>query len=88
MDYNKQATKPDTIARFSPLASRAALLSLWSTGSIAAVAVFHLAGHPTAYSNALVVVIGVVLAVLCVEIASKIKRGDFGLDLIAALGVS
>ncbi|WP_245205964.1 MULTISPECIES: heavy metal translocating P-type ATPase [unclassified Rhizobium] len=87
MDYNKQATRP-TVERFSPLASRAALLALWSTGSIAAAAVFHLAGHPTAYANALVAVIGVVLAALCVEIASKVKRGDFGLDLIAALAMA
>lgn len=76
------------LPRMLRFVSGPALLALVSISAIAASFSFYAVGYSVGYMIALVGCTSLVLVSLFVEIASKVTRGDFGLDLIAALAMT
>ncbi|EJB07231.1 heavy metal-translocating P-type ATPase, Cd/Co/Hg/Pb/Zn-transporting [Rhizobium leguminosarum bv. trifolii WSM597] len=74
--------------QFRSVGWRAAFLVAACLLTIAAASGFHIAGYVVAYKVVLVGSTAAVLLSLLVEIAGKLTRGDFGLDLIAALAMA
>ncbi|MBP2447976.1 heavy metal translocating P-type ATPase [Rhizobium leguminosarum] len=74
--------------QLSSIGSRAAFLVAACLLTIAAASGFYLAGYALAYKVVLVGSTSAVLFSLLVEIAGKLTRRDFGLDLIAALAMT
>ncbi|MBB3649946.1 heavy metal translocating P-type ATPase [Rhizobium sp. BK619] len=74
--------------QFRSVGWRAAFLVAACLLTIAAASGFHIAGYVVAYKVVLVGSTAAVLLSLLVEIAGKLTRRDFGLDLIAALAMA
>jgi heavy metal translocating P-type ATPase len=55
--------------------------------ALAAALVFYLAGHGLGYKSILIGCTSLILLALCVEIAKKLRKEEYGLDLIAALAM-
>ena len=64
------------------------LLIAWPAAGLAAGAAAHLAGHETLAATLWTAASVPVLVVLAIEIAVSLRRGDFGLDIVAALSMS
>jgi heavy metal translocating P-type ATPase len=64
------------------------LLIVWPAAGLAAGAAARLAGHEPLAATLWAAASVPVLAVLAAEIALSLRRGDFGLDIVAALSMS
>ena len=67
--------------------SRSGLLVLSSLLALAAALAFYLADYGPGYRLILLGCTSLILLSLCIEIAKKLRKGEYGLDLIAALAM-
>ncbi|NNH86008.1 cadmium-translocating P-type ATPase [Rhizobium laguerreae] len=77
----------DGMSRLRAADSRSGLLVLSSLLALAAALVFYLAGLGFGYRLILVACTSLILLSLCIEIAKKLRKEEYGLDLIAALAM-
>ncbi|AXA44211.1 heavy metal translocating P-type ATPase [Rhizobium leguminosarum] len=77
----------DGLSRLREGGFRSGLLVLSSLLALAAAFAFYLAGHGPEYRLILVGCTSLSLLSLCVEIAKKLQKEEYGLDLIAALAM-
>ncbi|MGR9249323.1 heavy metal translocating P-type ATPase [Rhizobium leguminosarum] len=75
------------LSRLREGGSRSGLLVLSSLLALAAAFAFYLAGHGPGYRLILAGCTSLSLLSLCVEIAKKLQKEEYGLDLIAALAM-
>ncbi|MDV4160528.1 heavy metal translocating P-type ATPase [Rhizobium leguminosarum] len=75
------------MSRLRAAGSRSGLLVLSSLLALAAALAFYLADHGLGYRLILVGCTSLILLSLCIEIAKKVRNGEYGLDLIAALAM-
>ncbi|MGO7632896.1 heavy metal translocating P-type ATPase [Rhizobium leguminosarum] len=75
------------MSRLRAAGSRSGLLVLSSLLALAAAFAFYLADHDLGYRLILVGCTSLILLSLCIEIAKKLRKGEYGLDLIAALAM-
>ncbi|MGR9313698.1 heavy metal translocating P-type ATPase (plasmid) [Rhizobium leguminosarum] len=75
------------LSRLREAGSRSGLLVLSSLIALAAAFAFYLAGYGLGYRLILVGCTSLSLLSLCVEIAKKLRKEEYGLDLIAALAM-
>ncbi|MGO7863357.1 cadmium-translocating P-type ATPase [Rhizobium leguminosarum] len=75
------------MSRLRAAGSRSGLLVLSSLLALAAAFAFYLADHYLGYRLILVGCTSLILLSLCIEIAKKLRKGEYGLDLIAALAM-
>jgi heavy metal translocating P-type ATPase len=75
------------MSRLRAAGSRSGLLVLSSLLALAAALAFYLADHGIGYHLILVGCTSLILLSLCIEIAKKLRDGEYGLDLIAALAM-
>ncbi|EJC75136.1 heavy metal-translocating P-type ATPase, Cd/Co/Hg/Pb/Zn-transporting [Rhizobium leguminosarum bv. trifolii WSM2012] len=75
------------MARLRKAGSRPGLLVVSSLLALAAALAFYLLGHGLGYRLILLGCTGLILLSLCIEIAKKLRKEEYGLDLIAALAM-
>ncbi|ASR09923.1 cadmium-translocating P-type ATPase (plasmid) [Rhizobium leguminosarum bv. viciae] len=73
--------------RLRAAGSRSGLLVLSSLLALVAALLFYLADHGLGYRSILVGCTSLILLSLCIEIARKLRKEEYGLDLIAALAM-
>nr|WP_206118675.1 MULTISPECIES: heavy metal translocating P-type ATPase [Rhizobium] len=75
------------MSRLRAAGSRSGLLVLSSLLALVAALLFYLADHGLGYRSVLVGCTSLILLSLCIEIARKLRKEEYGLDLIAALAM-
>lgn len=75
------------MSRLRAAGSRSGLLVLSSLFALAAALAFYLADHDLGYRLILVGCTSLILLSLCIEIAKKLRKQEYGLDLIAAMAM-
>uniref|UniRef100_UPI000ADCC25D P-type ATPase n=1 Tax=Rhizobium aegyptiacum TaxID=1764550 RepID=UPI000ADCC25D len=75
------------MSRLMKASSRSGLLAMSSLLALAAALAFYLVGHGIGYRLILVGCTSLILLSLCIEIAKKLRKEEYGLDLIAALAM-
>ncbi|MBX5154474.1 heavy metal translocating P-type ATPase [Rhizobium lentis] len=76
------------MSRLRKAGSRSGLLVMLSLVALAAALAFYLVGHGLGYRLILLGCTSLILLSLCLEIAKKLRKDEYGLDLIAALAMA
>ncbi|MBB3355714.1 heavy metal translocating P-type ATPase [Rhizobium sp. BK049] len=76
------------MSRLRKAGSRSGLLVMLSLVALAAALAFYLVGHGLGYRLILLGCTSLILLSLCIEIAKKLRKEEYGLDLIAAMAMA